>query len=574
MSEFVEQSFELKDNELLVQEALSKMEKENYAQRFWKKDPTLWKEEADHRKIIENSLGWLTVAEEMLAKTEDLQSFSSEVQSAGFQHIFLLGMGGSSLCPEVFRRSFGRIKGYPELLVLDSTDPETIRRFESQIDLGRTLFVVASKSGTTTEPLMFYEYFFDRVSSVKGKQAGENFVAITDPGSLLEKIAAEKKFRRTFLNWPDIGGRYSALSYFGMVPAALMGLDVPQLLHQTVETQRECAANIPISKNPGAELGAILGSLAKEGRDKVTFFIPPPIDSLGLWIEQLIAESTGKDGRGILPIAGEPPGSPAVYSADRLFVSISLRDSHNQAMEDRLRALENAGHPVVRHELQDRLSLGAEFFLWEIATAVAGSLLHIDAFDQPNVQESKDNTKSLLAHYKKEGKLPEQSLLWSGDGVRVFCDEETLRTLQGGKTLRDCIQAHLQRIKPDDYFALTAYIQETHEHDELLQRIRTEVRNHWKVATTVGYGPRFLHSTGQLHKGGPPNGVFIQITASDVHDLPIPGEPQTFGVLKQAQALGDFQSLSSRHRRAIRFDCGSEINAGLTKLLEAVHHPQ
>jgi transaldolase / glucose-6-phosphate isomerase len=572
MSEFVEQSYELKDSELFVEEAVSKMEKENYGRRLWQKDPTLWKEESDHRKIIENSLGWLAVADEILARTTELRAFASEVQQAGFQNLVLLGMGGSSLCPEVFRRSFGRIAGYPELFVLDSTDPDTIRTLESQIDPARSLFIVASKSGTTTEPLMFYEYFFDRASRVHGDRAGEAFVAITDPGSLLEKIANEKKFRRTFLNWSDIGGRYSALSYFGMVPAALMGLDVDRMLHEAVETARECGDNIPLSKNPGTTLGAILGVLAKAGRDKVTFFIPPPIDSLGLWIEQLIAESTGKEGRGILPVAGEPQGRPDVYSADRLFVSISLKDSTDSSVEEHLRALEKAGHPVVRHVLSSKLSLAAEFFLWEIAIAVAGALLHIDAFDQPNVQESKDNTKSLLAHYKKEGKLPEQPVAWSGDGIRVFCDEENLQILRGKASLRDCVQTHVQRIQPGDYFALTAYIEETREHDHLLEKIRVEVRNHWKVATTVGYGPRFLHSTGQLHKGGPDNGVFIQITAADLHDLQIPGEPQTFGILKQAQALGDFQSLSNRHRRAVRFDCGDNISRGLTKLLEAVHH--
>ncbi|HKY05658.1 MAG TPA: transaldolase, partial [Blastocatellia bacterium] len=486
----------------------------------------------------------------------------------------LMGMGGSSLCPEVLRRTFGARPGYPELLVLDSTVPSAVLAFERRIDVERTLFIVASKSGTTTEPQVFYDYFFDKVARVKGDRAGENFVAITDPDTLLARIAEEKKFRRAFLNPSDIGGRYSALSYFGMVPAALAGLDITAILDRAGRAMSSCRA---ASENPGLDLGVALGVLARRGRDKLTFAITPPVDSLGLWIEQLVAESTGKEGVGILPVVGEPLADPEVYGNDRVFVYIHTLDSTDKDTETRLAALVSAGHPVIVRTLDDPNSLGEEFFVWEFATAVAGVVLQINPFDQPNVQESKDNTRRLLEGYAREGNLPEQEVLAGDNGIRLHASAE-MKTLlavpalsdQTAPTAASVIALHLASVRAGDYVALTAYIEETVENDRALEQVRARIRDRLRVATTVGYGPRFLHSTGQFHKGGPPTGVFIQITSDDAEEVPIPDRPYTFSTLKQAQALGDFQSLAGRSLRAIRFHARRDVSAGLEALLDAV----
>lgn len=555
-----------------VEEKLKEVEAGGYIRRIWQKDASLWKSEPEHQKIIRNALGWLTVVEQLQEAADELVASADRARQSGITDVMLLGMGGSSLCPEVFRRTFGKREGYPELHVLDSTDAATVRAFEAKVNVENTLFIVSSKSGTTTEPIVFYEYFFDRVRQKKDDRAGEHFVAITDPGTLMEQIAREKKFRRVFLNPADIGGRYSALSFFGMVPAAMMGLDIRTLLDRASRMVAACERCVAVSQNPGARLGTILGTMALAGRDKLTLSTSPDISSLGLWIEQLIAESTGKEGKGIIPIAGEHLGVPSDYGNDRLFVHISVGpiDSFTDA---KLFALESAGHPVVRRILHDALDLGEEFFLWEMSTALAGAILGINSFDQPNVQESKDFTKSILEEYKKAGKLPEQSAAAEGSGCRIYGDEQTvefLKSAEGGGTLGGQIAAHLGRVKAGDYIALLDYIQETPRHDELLHEIRTHLRDSLRAATTTGYGPRFLHSTGQLHKGGPDSGVFIQITADTLDDVPIPGEPFTFGVLKQAQALGDFSSLAKRNRRALRFHVGANIEAGLKTLLEIV----
>ena len=565
------QSVSLGQYQAAVLESINRMDEQHFIRRVWRKDAALWKEEPQHQRIIQNSLGWLTVAGTVLESAEELRAFADRVRGDGFKSVMLLGMGGSSLCPEVFRRTFGKIEGYPQLLVLDSTDPATVSNMEEAVDISKTLFIVASKSGTTTEPLTFYQYFFDKVAQAKPEQPGKNFIAITDPGTKLEQIAEEKGFRRVFRNMADIGGRYSALSFFGMVPAALMGLDVKEILERATSACEACERCVPTAENPAARLAAILGQLATQGRDKLTLITPSPIDSLGLWIEQLIAESTGKEGRGIVPVVGEPLGDPSVYGDDRVFVYIRTSGAKDGESEEKLKALEEAGHPVVRQVLRDGLSLGREFFLWEFATALAGVLLQINAFDQPNVQESKDNTKQLLEVYRNEGKLPEQEVLVEGEGCRIYGDSGTKTALQPeSQTLAAYVGAHLSRVKPGDYAALTAYIRETSDHDQWLREIRLQIRDALKTATTVGYGPRFLHSTGQLHKGGADNGVFIQITATDSQDLHIPGEPYTFGVLKQAQALGDFQSLAHRNRRVIRFHLGQEISAGLKTLRNVV----
>lgn len=553
-----------------VKKTIEQADKETWVRRIWQKDASLWKDDAEHQKIIRNALGWVTVIDQLVANEDELAAFSERVRNDGFTDAMLLGMGGSSLCPEVFRRTFGKVESFPTLHVLDSTDPATVKSFEERVDLAHTMFIVASKSGTTTEPLMFYKYFFNRVREIKGDRAGENFVAITDPGTLMEAMAKGDNFRRIFLNPADIGGRYSALSFFGMVPASLQGFDFKALLDRASRAMHACVPAVPTADNPAARLGAILGTLANAGRDKLTLSTSSDIASLGLWIEQLIAESTGKEGKGIIPIAGETLGAPSVYGNDRMFVHINV-GSVDADTESKLQALEAAGHPVVRRTLNDPLDLGEEFYVWELATAIAGKTIGINSFDQPNVQESKDNTKRLLEEYKKNNALPAQELGTEGRGLKVFCEAETRAEL-GELPLDGFITAHLKRAGAGDYVALLDYIQETPEHDEVIQAIRTHLRDALRVATTTGYGPRFLHSTGQLHKGGPASGVFVQVTADNSADVPLPDEPFTFGTLKEAQALGDFQSLASRNRRAIRVHLGKDVTAGLRVLLEIVQN--
>jgi transaldolase/glucose-6-phosphate isomerase len=549
-----------------VDEAIKRAAAGNWIDKIWGKNASLWKSEEMHEKIIKNSLGWVTVPEQMVEAADELAAFSARIRNEGFKHVMLLGMGGSSLCPEVFRRTFGRQPGFPELHVLDSTDPATVAAMEAEVDLAHTLFVVASKSGTTIEPVMFYKYFINQVRHVKGERAGENFVAITDPDTLMVAMATGDKFRRIFTNPADIGGRYSALSYFGMVPAALQGFDFKTLIGRAERAMHACAPPVPAADNPAVRLGAIVGTLANEGRNKLTLTTDPEISSLGLWIEQLIAESTGKDEKGVLPVAGEPLGAPGVYGDDRVFVHIAL-GIIDPEVENRLRAIEAAGHPVIRRVMNDALDLGEEFYVWEMATAVAGAVMGINPFDQPNVQESKENTRRLLDDFKHEGALVEQTLAVEGRGLRIYCDDETKEQLDTS-SVEKFIAAHLKRAGAGDYIALLDYVQETDEHESLIQAIRTHLRDALHVATTTGYGPRFLHSTGQLHKGGDASGVFVQITADVADDVSIPGEMFSFGVLVQAQALGDFQSLASRDRRAIRVHLGADVAAGLRALLE------
>ncbi|MDQ1639134.1 MAG: transaldolase / glucose-6-phosphate isomerase [Pyrinomonadaceae bacterium] len=544
-----------------MRDALADAEEVDLIDRVWNKDASLWKNEPPQQKIINNALGWLTVPRQMLAGAEELKTFADTLRvSQQFRHVLVCGMGGSSLCPEVLRQTFGRQEDFPELLVLDSTDPDTINEFAKQIDVQHCLFIVASKSGTTTEPIVFHKFWYNRLVET-GANAGDSFIAVTDPGTQMVKAAQADHFRKIFLNQPDIGGRYSALSYFGMAPAAIMGLDVAELLKRAVAASELCGADAPIDENPGAVLGATMAECALAGRDKLTIVTDEKLGSLGLWIEQLIAESTGKEGKGIIPIAGEPLAAPSSYGDDRLFVSISVRGG---AENPKLKALEAAGHPVVHRVLNDIYDLGAEFFIWEMATAFAGWRLGINPFDQPNVQESKDATKALLEKYKSDGKLPEQKVSVTDGQLTVYAGGEV--GASSGGSVQEALRAHCAQIKPGDYVALLAYLEETPEHSESLQEIRLSVREATQAATTMGYGPRFLHSTGQLHKGGPDSGVFIQITAPDKVDFPIPGEPYTFSVLKDAQALGDFQSLIAHGRRAIRVDLGSDVSAGFESL--------
>ncbi|MEW6323983.1 MAG: bifunctional transaldolase/phosoglucose isomerase [Nitrospirota bacterium] len=549
-----------------VQAKLNELRREGFVRRLWAKDPTLWHRDPAHQKIIVNALGWLHITEQQVHQLARIKQLAESIRDAGFKHILLLGMGGSSLCPEVFRMTFGVVPGFPELHVLDSTVPAQVRSFEQRVDLAKTLCIVSSKSGSTTEPLVFYQYFFDRMRRMKGDKAGEHFIAITDPGSLLEKLARESRFREILPGVPEIGGRYSALSNFGIVPAAIMGVNVEHLLYRAERMRHSCDSVVPPEDNPGVVLGVTLGELAKRGRDKVTLVASPAIGDLGAWLEQLIAESTGKEGKGIIPVDAEPLGPPEAYGNDRLFVYIRYAAGADQDQERMLAALERAGHPVVRIELSDLVNLGEEFFLWEMATATAGSMLGINAFDQPNVQESKDYTKNFLEEFKKTGRLPEEEPILAADGLRIYGDAANRKALRGASTLEASLAAHLDRIRAGDYAALTAYVERTDATHQALQEMRLRIRDRKRVATTLGYGPRFLHSTGQLHKGGPNSGIFIQITADDAQDLPIPGEPYTFGVLKAAQALGDFLSLSTRSRRAIRIHLGADVHAGLRRL--------
>ena len=553
-----------------VRASLDDLQAKDFIRRLWAKDPSLWHEDPAHQAIIRNALGWLSLSEQQIHDVSRLQAFANEVKTAGFTHILLLGMGGSSLCPEVFRMTFGVIRGYPELHVLDSTVPSQVRSFEERVDLERTLCIVASKSGSTTEPLVFQKYFFERMRQVKGDLAGENFIAITDPGSLLERVARELRFRAIFPGVPDVGGRYSALSNFGMVPAAAMGVDVEVLLRQAERMRRQCDSTVPAQDNPGVTLGVVLGTLAKAGCDKVTFVTSPAIGDLGAWLEQLIAESTGKEGKGLIPIDDEPLGEASVYNSDRVFVYIRYADGAVPEQDAIVDTLESAGHPVVRIDCASLLNLGQEFFRWEMATATAGALLGINAFDQPNVQESKDFTRFYLEEFKQSGRLPEESPVFKDGDVRVFADDANRQALAGASSLANAVAAHLSRIRTGDYVAINAYLERTPAAHDAFQRIRAIIRDAKRVATTLGYGPRFLHSTGQLHKGGPDSGVFFQITADQGEDLDIPDEPYSFGTLAAAQALGDLKSLSMRNRRVIRIHLGGNVDDGLRRIQKAV----
>lgn len=551
-----------------VREILAEAEKVNVIRRIWNKDASLWKHEEAHQKIITNSLGWLTVPGKMRSVTAELTSFAKNVAASGqFQHVMVCGMGGSSLCPEVMRQTFQSPEGFPRLLVLDSTDPDAVNNLAKQIDVNRCLFIVASKSGTTTEPIVFHRFWYNEVAR-KSDKPGSAFIAITDPNTKMARTAAEEGFKRIFLNPQDIGGRYSALSYFGMVPAALMGLDIEKLLRSAETMADSCSASVPINDNPSAFLGSVMAECALSGRDKLTIVTDQTLSALGLWIEQLIAESTGKEGKGIVPVVGESLGPVSTYGNDRLFVSIAV-GSTDAATQSKLNALEAAGHPVCRRTFADVYDLGAEFFLWEMATAFAGWRLGINPFDQPNVQESKDATKALLEKFAKEGKLQDPPPLVS-DGILSIYAEDGTGAVPISTSVAEVLRQRIAMTNPGDYIALLAYLEETSEIETAIQEIRTILRDQTGCATTTGYGPRFLHSTGQLHKGGPDSGVFIQITAPDNIDLEVPGEPYTFSILKAAQAQGDFQSLLSHGRRAIRVDLGSDVLAGLTRLRELI----
>ena len=503
-----------------IQDLLWQMEADDVVGRIWRKDHTVWKPDPAE---IEDRLGWLTVPQLMRREISALESFAQEIREAGYRHVVLMGMGGSSLGPEVLRCALGSAQGYPQLIVLDSTVPAVVQGVSDAIDPANTLFLVSSKSGSTIEPNCLYAHFRALVDSACGKRAGDNFIAVTDPGTVLERLASEAGFGRTFLNPPDIGGRYSVLSHFGLVPAALMGLDVTRLLQRAETMAQECGPGILGSKNPGAWLGAAMAQMASEGRDKLTLVTSPSLQPFGLWIEQLLAESTGKEGKGIIPVVGEPHLSPEGYGEDRQFVYLRLEDDDNVESDDFALAIAEASHPLIRIDLQDRYDLGAEFYRWEFATAIAGAVLGIHPFDQPDVQAAKDMTDAMLAHGQQTGELPAVQAETSFDQLLVG-------------------------IQPDSYVAILAYCQQTPEVDASISLLRQRIAQRYGVATTAGYGPRYLHSTGQLHKGGPASGVYLLLTTDPEPDVPIPGRPYTFGQLAQAQAMGDLQALRAASR--------------------------
>jgi transaldolase/glucose-6-phosphate isomerase len=549
-----------------VKTALDDWKKNDKVKRLWQRDASLWTGTDES-----NWLGWLDINEQQLAHIDALKSIAADVKKAKFKHALLLGMGGSSLCPEVLRMTFGKIKGFPELHVLDSTDPAQIKAIEKKVDLKSTLCIVSSKSGTTLEPNIYKQYFFEQVKKKVGEQeVGNRFIAITDPGSKLQQVAEADKFRKIFMGVPSIGGRYSALSNFGMVPGAVMGLDIAKFLRITEEMVKACGPDSGPDVNPGVLLGVILGVAANHGRDKVTIIASPGIYDLGAWLEQLLAESTGKVGKGLIPVDREALGKPAVYGNDRVFAYLRLQSKPNKAQDDAIAALEKAGHAVVRISLSNTYNLGQEFFRWEIATAVAGSIIGIDAFNQPDVEASKIETRKLTSEYESTGKLPGEAPFLEGSGIKLYADDRNASVLKGGSTLTAVLQAHLSRIKPGDYFGVLGYITMNDVNERALQKLRHAVRDKKTVATVLGFGPRFLHSTGQAYKGGPNSGVFLQITCDDAVDLPVPGQKYTFGVVKAAQARGDFAVLAERGRRALRVHLGKNVTKDLSTLGSAL----
>ena len=554
------QTFDLGKYTKPVQERVATLEATNFSLRLWRKEPGLWKSDAKDQEEIRDGLGWLHVAEKMEENLREIDDFKNEILKAGFRSVLHMGMGGSSLTPLVLQRVFSHSADALTLTVLDSTDPATILKIEKTLPIANTLFIVASKSGTTAEPLAFGDYFYQKVKLIKGERAGENFCVITDPGSPLVKQAQERAYRKTFLNFSDIGGRYSALSYFGLVPAALMGIDVNELLLRALRMLHASASSVPAQENPGLLLGASLGELAKnDQRNKVTFLLSESLSPFGMWLEQLLAESTGKEGTGLLPVAGEPLGKPSEYGPDRIFVYICMKDTTDKELEHEVSSLRDAGQPMITITLNDRLDLGEEFFRWEFATATAGSILGINAFNQPNVQESKDNTNRLLAIVREQGKLPDEKPSLIKEPLRLYFDEKAA-------SVAETLKQFLAQAHPGDYLALMAYINEDSTNDKALQEIRVLMQDHLHIPTTLGYGPRFLHSTGQFHKGGPNTGLFLQLTATDNEDVPIPGEPYTFGVFKRAQALGDLEALQKHGRRVGHIHLGADIHQGLSIL--------
>jgi transaldolase/glucose-6-phosphate isomerase len=533
---------------------------------LWAKDAALW---SGHDEA--SWLGWLGIVAGMRDELAALKALG--LAARDYKHVLLLGMGGSSLGPEVLGRTFGRIAGAPHLHVLDSTDPAQIAQFEAAIEIDRTLFIVASKSGSTLEPNILKQYFFARAAEKLGAtEAGRRFVAITDPGSKMEAVAAKDGFGYVFKGLKSIGGRYSVLSAFGLVPAATLGVDLVRFLDVTEIMVRSCGPDVPPAANPGVQLGLALGVAAKAGRDKVTILAGPGLEDFGAWAEQLIAESTGKQGHGIIPVDSEPVGAPGVYGTDRVFAHLTLEGKPDPDA-DKLAALEQAGHPVIRIVLPDAYHLGQEFFRWEIATAVAGAVIGINPFDQPDVEASKIETRKLTDAYEASGSLPPEQAFFEAYGIKLYADPRNRAALEaaaGASTLPALLKAHFDRLSPGDYAGLLAYLPRDPATIEAFEAIRLIIRDAKRVATVVGFGPRFLHSTGQAYKGGPNSGVFLQITCDDAADLAVPGQTYSFGTVKAAQARGDFDVLAERGRRALRLHLGADLKSGIAHLKDLI----
>ncbi len=536
------------------------------------KDASLWTS-AEGSDDESKWLGWLDIVERQQQDLATYAALRDEIHSAGFTHALLLGMGGSSLCPEVLALTYGQQPGFPKLHIVDTTDPAQVAAARAAVDLKKTICVVSSKSGSTLEPNILKDYFYSEMKKEVGAaEAGKHFIAITDPGSKMEEVAKADGFRHIYYGDKAIGGRFSALSNFGIIPATIAGLDVPRFL---AEAKRgvDAAHRTSVSSNPGVLLGIVLGEAHNAGMDKLTFFTSPAIYDLGAWLEQLIAESTGKTGKGITPVDREPVGPPSVYGSDRVFAYIRLTAADNTEQDRAVDVLATAGHPVVQFNIDDVYELPAIMYLWEIAVAVAGSVMGINTFNQPDVEAAKIETRKLTDEYSKTGKLAEHVPILEADGVKLFADEAyglTLKTTASGETLADYLQAHLAQLQPHDYFATLAFIEMTEAHQALIQRFRMIVRDREKVATCLGFGPRFLHSTGQDYKGGPNTGVFLQITADHAVDLAIPNAKYTFGVVVDAQAAGDLAVLQQRGRRALRVHLGADVVSGLNKLGVAI----
>ncbi|MBI2496294.1 MAG: hypothetical protein HYW10_07055 [Candidatus Omnitrophica bacterium] len=554
-----------------VEAALARLDAQQFMKRLWTSDASLWSAEPATQSLISQRLGWLTIPRVMAKETDALRRFAEDIRDGGFTHVFLLGMGGSGLFSEVCRHTFGIAAAHPDLVVLDTTDPTAIREQRRRCPLERLLVIVSSKSGSTSETSALSKYFYEALKSVSG-HPGAHCLAITDAGTPLEAQAKAWRFRRVFVHGPgsgaEVGGRFSALTAFGLVPAALMGVDTAVLLRRAEDMFSRCGPDAPIPDNPAAQLGAVLGALAPRGFDKLTLVCAPALASVGTWIEQLIAESLGKGGRGIAPICAEPVREPAAYASDRVFVELQLASRLDGVMDRQIRALEQAGHPVVRIRWDDPYDLGGEVAKWCLATAVAGALLRVNPFDEPNVKESKDRTKALLEQRAREGRfLDEEEPLFSDAELAVY---GTTAGWSASASLTQCLSEFFKRLHPSDYIALLSFLPRTPALDRLTTALRERLARETAHATMLGFGPRYLHSTGQLYKGGPDTGIFLLFTGDEPEDLAIPGEPFSFGVLKYAQALGDFQAMQERGRRILRIHLRGNLDQSMERLARTI----
>jgi glucose-6-phosphate isomerase len=539
----------------------------NTVARFWRKDPGLWTRQGE-----EKWLGWIDIVERQQKNLAAFTALAADVKARGFQSVLLLGMGGSSLCPEVLAVTFGQQAGFPALHIVDSTDPAQVKAARDKVNLAETLVVVASKSGSTLEPNVLKQYFFAEMQKAVGAdKAGNHFLAITDPGSKMEQVAKADGFWKIFYGDPEIGGRFSALSNFGVVAATVAGLNTEKLLAEAAKAV--AAAKLAPAQNPAVELGLLLGTAANAGCDKLTVFTSPEIYDLGAWMEQLVAESTGKQGKGITPVDREAIAAPELYGSDRIFAYIRYAGSSDSSLDAKVKAIAAAGHPVVYIEISDLYEIFGQFFTWEVATSVAGSVMGINPFDQPDVESAKIETRALTEAYEKTGKLPVREPVLVDNGLQLYATEAyaaALNKAAPAKTLTGYLRAHFNQFHANDYFAALAFLPMFPEHEAAIQRIRHKVRDAKRVATCLGFGPRFLHSTGQDYKGGPNTGVFLQITADHAADVAIPGQKLSFGVVIDAQAAGDLAVLESRGRRAVRVHLGADVGAGLKALAAAV----